>query len=309
MTAGSLFKKRGVFMFSKNIVIVSIPEWVGAGRHGTELAPKAFEKFGLRKKLQAGGVEIAGSYQVDLSRLQHEYKEAEGMKYVGEIIDTLKNSFFLLRRFAGDENVLVVLGGDHTVSIASVMAQVEYAGNNVGVIWIDAHGDVHTPETTPSGNIHGMPLAVLLGHGNAELVHICGRAVLSRNVVHIGANNLEPEEVEFFAKHQIPCFSQKELNTDAGFTHACYAITQLGKMVKRVVVSIDMDAFDETIAPGVHARNKNGITREKALALFDHIKSHCNVVGIDIAEVVPRKDRRHKTIELAYDFLVRLLTP
>lgn len=298
-------------MFSKNIVIVSIPEWRGAGRHGTEFAPKAFEKFGLREKLQTKGVTIAGSYQVDLKRvLQEEDSGAKGGKYEGEIADSLESSFLLLQSLARCGKVLVVLGGDHTVSIASVMAQIacaEYDSSKVGVIWIDAHGDVHTPETTPSGNIHGMPLAILLGFGSKKLASIGG--LFPWNVVHLGANNLEPEEVEFFERRKIAAFSATEISTDEGFMRACDAITHLGKNTERVVVSIDMDGLDETIAPGVHARNKNGITREKALALFDHIKSHCHVVGIDIAEVVPRKDRGHKTVELAYDFLVRLLTP
>lgn len=298
-------------MFSKNIVIVSIPEWRGAGRHGTEFAPKAFEKFGLVEKLQAKGVQIAGSYRVDLQRsLQEEDSGVKGGKYEREISDSLESSLLLLQSLARYGTVLVVLGGDHTVSIASVMGQIacaEYDSSRVGVIWIDAHGDVHTPETTPSGNIHGMPLAILLGFGSKRLTSIGG--VFPWNVVHIGANNLEPEEVEFFARRKIAAFSGAEISTDEGFTHACDAIRNLGERIPRIVVSIDMDAFDETIAPGVHARNKNGITREKVLALFDHIKSHCHVVGIDIAEIVPRRDRGQKTVELAYDFLARLLTP
>jgi arginase len=301
-------------MFSKNIVLVSIPEWRGAGRRGTELTPKAFEKFGLIKKLQGAGVKIGAWYQGNLDT-KGEYTETKGIKHEAAIVDTLQNSFFLLRCLIEEENVLVVLGGDHTISVASIAAQIAHAGNDsskVGVIWIDAHGDVHTPETTPSGNIHGMPLAVALGYGTVELTQIGGRylrAMRPGNVVHLGANNLEPEEGMFFTKHHIPFFPQKELDTDAGFAHACCAITQLGKRVGRIVVSIDMDGLDETIAPGVHARNKNGITREKALALLDHIKSHCNVVGIDIAEIVTQKDKGHKTVELAYDFLLRLLIP
>lgn len=296
-------------MLSKKICIVSIPEWRGAGRHGTERAPEAFEKFGLREKLEARGVEIVGSYQVNPIRFPHKNKETANIKYEAEIVDTVRSSFSLLRHFTGGGNVLVVLGGDHTVSIASVAAQVGCAGNDVGVVWIDAHGDVHTPETTPSGNVHGMPLAVLLGYGSTEFTNTFGRGVLPRNVVHIGANNLEPEEVEFFTKHKIPFFPQEELNTDIGFARMLQALVDLGKKAKSIIVSVDMDAFEETLAPGVHARNKNGIRKEKALAIFDCIKSHCRVVGVDIAEIVPHKDRGHKTVELAYDFLVQLLVP
>lgn len=301
-------------MFSKNIVLVSMPEWRGAGRRGTELAPKAFEKFGLREKLEAEGIKIGAWYQGNL-HAKGEYTETKGIKYEAEIVGMLQDSFFLLRCLIEGENVLVVLGGDHTISVASIAAQIAHAGNDaskVGVIWIDAHGDVHTPETTPSGNIHGMPLAVALGYGNVELTQIGGRyfrTMFPGNVVHLGANNLEPEEVEFFERRKIAAFSATEISTDEGFARACGAIAQLGKRVERVVVSIDMDAFSETIAPGVHARNKNGITRERAAALFDYIKSHCHMAGIDIAEIVPRKDRAHKTVELAYDFLLRLLIP
>jgi arginase len=301
-------------MLSKNVVLVSIPEWRGAGRRGTELAPEAFKKFGLQEKLQAAGVGVSGSYQVDLSNAGSEYKEEKGVKYESEIADMVRSSFFLLRRLIYGGNVIVVLGGDHTVSFASVAAQVGYAEEyamKTGLIWIDAHGDVHTPDTTPSGNVHGMPLATLLGHGSKKFSRIGGKFFMKMspgNVVHIGANNLEREEAEFFEKHKIPLFLGSEIATDEGFARACDAITDLGKKVERVVVSIDMDGFDETIAPAVHARNKNGITRERAMALLGHIKSHCNVVGIDITEIVPRKDRARKTVELAYDFLLRLLT-
>jgi arginase len=303
-------------MFSEKIAIVSIPEWRGAGRRGTETAPKAFERFGLEKKLQAKGVKIAVSwYQINSPVSQHECTGEKDVKYETEIADSLQHSFLLLRQLIAKGITPVVLGGDHTVSIASVAAQLAYAGNNaskVGLIWIDAHGDVHTPDSSPSGHIHGMPLAILLGHGSKKFLRIGEEFFMKMDpcdVIHIGGNNLEDEEVEFFAKQRIPFFPKNELDTDAGFARAFDAITDLGKSVNRVVVSIDMDAFDKTIAPGVHARNKNGITRERAIALFDHIKSHCHVAGIDIAEIVPRKDRAHKTVELAYDFLLRLLLP
>ncbi len=294
--------------------LISVPIWYGAGKRGTELCPPAFKKFGLDEKLRMQGVKVVGWYQVDPDTVKSADSGLGKVKYEEEIFYTQKSVFRLLRGFVEQEIIPVVLGGDHTISIASVAAQAAYAegARKVGIIWIDAHGDVHTPDTTPSGNVHGMPLAILLGEGSERLMDVGGEycaKIYPRNVIHIGSNNLEKEEADFFMTHKIPLFPQSGIASDESFARACHAISALGKSAERIVLSIDMDAFDETIAPGVHARNKNGIKRERAIELFDYIKSHCRIVGIDIAEIVPRKDRGHKTIELAYNFLVRLLAP
>lgn len=294
----------------KRFIFVSVPTWYGAGKRGTEYGPAAFKKFGLEEKLRLQGLKMTGWCQVDPEPIRSANSSA--LNYESEIAFTERGVFRIVNGLLLQGYTPIILGGDHTVSIGSISAHAIHAGaaRKVGVIWIDAHGDVHTPDTSLSKHIHGMPLAVLLGHGSKKLI-ATGEGfhpkVFPYNIVHIGGNNFEDEEIKFFAQHQIPVFSGVEISTDEGFTRACTAITKLGGRIPQIVVSIDMDAFDETIAPGVHARNKNGITREKAIALFDHIKAHCHVAGIDIAEIVPQKDRGHKTIELAYDFLLRLL--
>lgn len=308
-------------MFAENIqsgdgkprfALVSVPIWYGVGKRGTEFGPAVLRKFFLDEKLRTKGVKIIGWYDVVPDAVKSHDSGCGKVKYESEIFYTHNSTFRLLRGFLGQGIVPIILGGDHTISIASVAAHAITAGSaaKIGVIWIDAHGDVHTPDTSPTGNVHGMPLAILLGHGTEKLLEIGGdfqRKVYPQNVVHIGANSIEDEEAAFFTRHRIPFFPKKEIDTPVGFARACDAITALGKRVQTVVVSIDMDAFDKKDAPGVHYQNPDGIDREKALLLFEHIKTTCCIGGIDIAEFVRRKDKSGKTIQLLHDILACLM--
>jgi arginase len=297
----------------KIFALVSVPLWYGAGKPGTEHGPSALKDFGLDEKLRTQGIRNVGWYQVESERIKS--SESAKSNYETEVLYTLKNVFRMVMGLLTQGYKPIVIGGDHSVSIGSIAAQAIFAGagRKVGVIWIDAHGDVHTPETSPSGHIHGMPLAVLLGYGNEKFIDIGGLFGVKtyyRNVVHIGGNSLEDAEIDFFAKHKIPFFSKKEIDTGDGFARACKAISDLAAQVETIVISVDMDAFDKKDAPGVHFQNDDGIEREKALTLFMHIKAHCrDIGGVDIAEIVPDNDVENKTILFAHDILVRLLAP
>lgn len=296
----------------KKFALVSVPLWYGAGKHGTEFAPAAFKKFCLDDKLRAQGIKIVGWYQVGVDRVKNKDSVSGKARYESEILYTLKSAFRLIKGFLEQGVIPIVLGGDHTVSIADIAAQAIFLGGarKVGVIWFDAHGDVHTPDTTLSGKFHGMPLAIVLGHGSEKFVEIGGEfgtKVCPKNVVHIGANSLEDAEIDFFNKQRISLFSKKEIETDDGFRKVCNAIIELGKRVESVVVSIDFDGFDKKDAPAVHHQNENGIPLVTAFRLFDCIKAHCNIGGVDIAEMVPRKDRDGKTVQLGYNILRGLL--
>lgn len=299
-------------MRQKKYIIIDVPTWYGAGKMGTELAPDAFRKFCLADKLRTKGIKIAGE-SVALSE-DIKGENSKENHYEEEIYYTQKNVF---RGVAGCLFLgyfPLVIGGPHEISIGSVTAQTTSAGgaNKLGIIWIDAHLDAHTPETSPFGNIHGMPLRVLLGEGSERLKGIGGqfdRKAYPRNVVHIGANSWELAEIEFFAKHKIPFFPKTEIDTTEGFARMCAAITDLSARVEVVAVSIDADAFHKTIAPGVHLQNENGISEEMAYALARHIRTCPNIGGIDVAEVVPGNDSEGKTVQFMYNFLSELLAP
>lgn len=297
----------------KTFVLIAVPTWYGAGKMGTETAPEAFKSFCLDEKFRAKGIKNIGWFDV----VPEGIKQGRGSvkaRYEEEIFYMQRKLYLQARGFLMLRKIPIVFGGSHEISIGSIAGQAIHAGGapKIGIIWIDAHMDAHTPDTSPSGNIHGMPLAVLLGHGSVRLKDVGGQfqtKAYPHNIVHIGANSWEPAEMEFFIKNRIPFFPQKEICTDEGFARMCAAITALSTRVEKIVVSIDTDAFDKSIAPGVHLQNENGISEERAYALARHIRTCPNIGGIDVAEVVPGKDPAGKTIEFMYKFLVELLVP
>lgn len=297
----------------KKFVFVSVPIWYGAGKRGTEYGPAALKKFGLEEKLRAQDLKIAGWCQVDPEPIKS--ADSSLLNYELEIAFTQRGVFRIVNGLLLQGYIPIVVGGDHTEAIGHIAGQAIHVGaaRKIGVIWIDQHFDAHTPETSPSKHIHGMPLAVLLGHGSKKLKDVGGQfdtKVYPQNVVHIGGGSWEPKEMELFIKQRISFFPKKELDTAEGFARMLAAITKLAKKVETIVVTIDMDAFDKKDAPGVHFPYEDGITRVQARALFNHIKTYCpNIGGIDIAELVRRKDKGNKTVSLVYDILTWLLVP
>lgn len=295
----------------KIFTFVGVPTWYGAGKLGTEYGPAALKDFCLEDKLREQGVKNIGWCQVEPEKVKGPESKRGEMKYASEICYTQKNVFRIVKGLLMQGYKPIVVGGDHTVSIGSISAHSICSGaaRKIGVIWVDAHLDAHTPETSPSGNVHGMPLAILLGYGSDMFTYIGGEfrtKVYAKNVVHIGANSWEPKETE--RGRTVQFFPKKEMDTNAGFAEMLAAITELAGRVETIVLSIDMDAFDKTIAPGVHLRNRKGITRGQACALFTHIKANCpNIGGVDIAEIVRKKDEENKTVLLVYDILTWLL--
>ncbi len=298
-------------MCDRTFVLLAVPTWYGAGKMGTETAPEAFKKFQLDEKLRAKGIKNLGWFDV----------VPEGIKPGGETTNYEKGVFYTQRNlylqalgFLRLGKCPLVFGGDHTTAIGSIAAQTAYLGGarKLGLIWIDAHLDAHTLETSDSKHIHGMPLAILSGHGSEKLTSIGGeflQKVYPQNIIHIGANSWEPAEMEFFLKHKIRFFPQKEVKTDEGFSRMCAAVTELSKNVEAIALSIDADAFDISVAPGVHLPSNPGISEKTAYALARHLKTCPNIGGIDVSEIVPAKDPEGKTIQFMYNFIVELLAP
>jgi arginase len=325
ITADFLFTRKGEVIVEdqntsltdneKIFAFVGVPTWYGAGKLGTEYGPAVLKEFCLEDKLREQGVKNIGWCQVEPEKVKSKESKCGAMKYASEICYTQKNVFRMVKGLLMQGYKPIVVGGDHTISIGSVSAHSIFSGaaRKIGVIWIDAHLDAHTPETSPSGNVHGMPLAVLLGHGSDMFTYIGGEfrtKVYAKNVVHIGANSMEEAEERFFAEQRVQFFPKKKIDTDEGFTEMLTAIADLSSRVETIILSIDLDGFDKKDAPGVHLRNRKGISREQARTIFTHIKTNCpNIGGIDIAEIVQRKDKENKTVLLVYDILTWLLVP
>jgi arginase len=231
-------------------------------------------------------------------------------------------------------NTPVVLGGDNSFSAFTISAAARKfirEGKTPGLLYIDAHLDVHTEKTTWTGHAHGMPLAAVVGEGrlafrsskhylnkNGELRRRIDRTALSpQNVIHIGAGStdIEPEEFAFIDKHRIRMYDLKSLREAKGWNECFNEISRLASRVDKLIVMLDLDVFHQSIAPGVAYQSESGLTSAEWPQLIDHIRASAKgkIAHVEIMEYNPSKDVTDeagipKTARLASEVLTRLIT-
>ena len=277
---------------------------MGAGRRGVDMGPSALRLAGLAKSLT-----ILGHTVFDYGNVQMPVAEAltssNGLHYAETIAETCRQAFLELTRVPKD-SFPIALGGDHSVSLGSV-AGVAQAGRT-GVIWIDAHADLNTPESSPSGNIHGMPVSHLLGQGDSRLLDIWGGGAVLRpqDLVFIGLRSLDPFERSFVREHNIRAYTMKELDTRGLAVVAEEAVEYLSD-VPRLHVSFDADALDPTIAPGVGTPVPGGLSYREAHLLMELLADSEKVTSLDLVEVNPVLDVKNTTGRIMVEMAASLL--
>lgn len=205
----------------------------------------------------------------------------------------------------------VVIGGDHSIACGTWAAVTHHydAQGEFGLLWIDAHMDAHTPETTPSYAYHGMPVAVLLGQGEKTLIDIAfpGSSLNPKHVVLIGVRSFEEGEAEFLKKSGVRIYFMDEIHTRGFETVLKEALSIVKNGTKGFGVSFDLDAFDPTIAPGVGTPEPNGLTKDEVLSSLSLIQDDPAFKALEIVEYNPERDKNQKTLLLIKDLLMSLL--
>ncbi|EDL64463.1 arginase [Bacillus sp. SG-1] len=284
----------------KNISIIGVPMDLGQMRRGVDMGPSAIRYAGVAERLEnlghtindLGNIEIAQPERVHTSNshLRNLRAVAEGNHKLADKVDEV---------IKGDDFPLV-LGGDHSIAIGT-LAGVSKHYENLGVIWYDAHGDLNTSETSPSGNIHGMPLAVSLGIGDESLTSIGGYSpkVKPENIVIIGARSLDEGERELIKERGIKVFTMHEVDR-MGMTKVMEeAINYLKDKTDGVHLSLDLDGLDPADAPGVGTPVLGGISyRESHLAMEMLAESHL-ITSAEFVEVNPILDDKNRTASVA----------
>lgn len=287
-----------------NIRILGIPLDLGAGRRGVDMGPSALRLAGL-----AGNLKKLGYTVFDHGNVQMPVAEAiaseNGLHYAETIAETCRQAFLELKEMP-EGDFPIALGGDHSVSLGSV-AGVAQAGRT-GVIWVDAHADLNTPQSSPSGNIHGMPLSHLLGSGDERLLEIWdGGAILRpQDLVFIGLRSLDPFERAFVREHNIRAYTMKEIDRRGLAVVADEAVEYLSD-VPRLHVSFDADALDPTIAPGVGTPVPGGLSYREAHLLMELLADSEKVTSLDLVEVNPVLDVKNTTGRIMVEMASSLL--
>lgn len=291
----------------KKVNVVGIPLDLGSQRIGVDKSPKALREGDFDKKLNEAGIKVKdlGDILFDFSK-NPKFKNPL-LKYADEIIDVANKTASLVEKLVKKGEKVIAIGGDHSITLGTVNGASKALKTDLGLIYIDAHGDMNTDKTTTTGNIHGMPLSALMGFGNPFLTSFYGlnRAIKKENMLHIGGKDFDKGELELIKKEKLNCFTVFDM-LSYGLSPLLKKIKDLQSKVSKIWVSFDLDVVDKIYAPGVGIPNNGGFTYREIAAVTEYIGKNCNIVGIDIVEYNPNKDIENRTAELAIEVTAKL---
>lgn len=288
----------------KTVNIIGIPMDLGQKHRGVDMAPVAIRYAGLGKKLRdlgyktidSGNINVPGHYTLSDTSLNER---------IAPIQIACEKAYKLGEEAIRNNELPLFLGGDHSASIGTIGGVTDL--NECGVIWVDAHGDFNTPETSNSGNIHGMALAVLLGNGPDELVNVGrnGPKLSPENVVLIGTRDLDHEEKKLIVSSGCTVYTMRDIDELGMHVILRQALAKLDH-VNKIHLSLDMDAVDPQEAPGVGTPSHGGLTYREAQLIMETICDSGKLHSADVMEVNPILDTQNRTAQVAVSLLASL---
>lgn len=296
----------------RNIGVIGVPLDLGAGRRGVDMGPSAIRIADLEHHLEALGHKVEDYGDLDVMIPETQKVGTGKLRYKDAILAANRELMKTVDRVLADGRMPMVLGGDHSIAIGSIAGTTGFFARrkeHLGLIWFDAHGDSNTPETTPSGNIHGMSLAVALGHGDKDLVKLGGRTpkVRERNTVLIGIRDLDHGERDFLKKSGVTVYTMRDLDERGMRDVLDEAIRLASDGTAGIHLSFDLDVVDPEDAPGTGTPVWGGISYREAHLAMEMIHDRANIVAIDLVEVNPVLDNQNMTGILAVEMAQSLL--
>ncbi len=293
----------------RDIAIIGVPVDLGAGRRGVDMGPSAIRYAGLKERLAALGhrVRDLGNIAVPLAEQFEPPAPGEKPRYLEPLVEL---NHALARQVSAvvDEGAFpLILGGDHSLAIGSIGGVAH--NRRIGVIWIDAHGDFNTLDTTPSGNIHGMSVAALTGRGDPRLVSLLGGGPVLRDsdVAMVGIRDLDAGEREILKASGIRVFTMHDIDRRGLASVMEEAIMRVSVGTVGFHVSLDLDALDPAEAPGVGTPVLGGVSYRESHLAMEMIAQSGKLLGMDLVEVNPILDAHNVTADLAVEFALSAL--
>jgi arginase len=282
------------------ISIIGVPMDLGADRRGVDMGPSALRYADLNEKLQDLGHEVIdlGDLAVIIPETQH-YGDPRA-KYLKEITEACTLLAHMVLQIREDGRTPLVLGGDHSIAMGTVSGMSESFRRHhqkLGLIWFDAHADMNTPETSPSGNVHGMPMAAVMGYGPRELTHILGFApkVRPENTVMIGIREVDLKEREMVRKSGIHVFTMKDIDKRGIGAVMDEALSIVAKDTDGFSATLDADFLDPIESPGVATPVRGGADYREAHLAMEMIADTRKMASFEITEINPILDVHNKT--------------
>jgi len=296
----------------KPVHIIGVPLDLGGGRRGVDMGPSACRIAGLGDRIHAMGRAVFDKGDLPSPNPETKRPADKRKKYIRDIAKVCQKLYDVSSKSLDDGALPLVLGGDHSLAAGSVAASAAWVTRTtskpMGLVWVDAHGDMNTPDTTSSGNVHGMPLAALLGKEPAELASIgMSPSVLPQHTVLMGIRNLDEEEKAQIRASGVHVFTMKDIDRDGIAKVAERALAIALDGTGGVHISFDMDVCDPAIAPGVGTPVKGGLDYREAHMVMEIVADSHRLVALDLVEVNPTLDIRNATAEFASELALSAL--
>jgi arginase len=296
-----------------HIRLIEVPMDFGANRRGVDMGPSALRQAGLKATLVRLGHNVEEEKRSIRIPIQEHTEEGDPqMKFLAPIAAGCQQLASLVEEALAAGVFPLVMGGDHSIAVGTLAGVGNFNRQNnteFGVVWIDAHGDFNTRQTTPSGNIHGMSLAASAGLGDPGLTQLAGekRKVDPRNIVIIGLRDVDPGEKQNLKEAGVKCFTMADVDQLGMAEVARLALAHLPAHLPTLHVSFDVDSLDPQVAPGVGTPVQGGLTYRELHLLMEILAADGRVASAEVVEVNPILDVRNQTASVAVEMLSSLL--
>lgn len=290
----------------QKIRIIGVPMDLGASRRGVDMGPSALRVAGLQARIKQLGHQVEDIGNISVKQAEEMSYGEKRAKYIAEIADACTELGNTVQKSLEEGYLPLVLGGDHSIAVGSISglsAHFRKDKKTIGCIWLDAHSDMNTPETSPSGNVHGMPLSAIMGYGTEELDDLFGfkPKIEPQNVVLVGVRDLDAHEKKFIKKLGVKAFTMREIDERGMREVMSDALKYAMDDTDGIAVSLDMDFVDPSDAPGVGTPVRGGVTYREAHLAMEMIADSEAMVSMEIVEINPVIDEHNRTALLAVE--------
>ncbi len=294
---------------AQKIRIIGVPMDLGASRRGVDMGPSALRVAGLQARIKQLGHQVEDIGNISVKQPEEMSYGEKRAKYLAEIADACKDLAAMIEKSLEESMLPVVLGGDHSIAagtLSGVAAHFKKKDRKIGLIWLDAHGDINTPESSPSGNVHGMPLAAAMGYGAAELVELQGfkPKVEPQNISLVGIRDLDSQEKKLAKKAGVHVFTMRDIDERGMREVMSDALKYAMDDTDGISVSLDMDFVDPSDAPGVGTPVRGGVTYREAHLAMEMIADTEAMVSLEVVEINPVIDEHNRTALLGVELVL-----
>jgi arginase len=288
--------------------VLGVPMDLGSGRRGVDMGPSAIRIAGVEARLRELGHEVVDEGDIAIKNMEELKVGNARARYLAEIARAAGVVCRKVDRIMSRGRFPLVLGGDHSIAagtVSGIAAFCRRRRKKLGLLWVDAHGDINTPETSPTGNIHGMPLAALLGHGAAELTGIGGKQpkVQPANVALVGIRSLDEGEKHQLKASGVQVHTMSDIDRHGIHRVMKKALARITDGTDYVHVSFDLDAVDPTVAPGVGTPVKGGLDYREAHLIMELLHDSGVMTSLELVEVNPILDQGNASAMFAVELV------